>query len=409
MNAAGESQRRPWPLPVLGLVFGVIVLVATMLAIFVVALITGTGTTDFAVYRGAVEYWLSGGDLYDFALVAPAGGAMPFTYPPFAAIVMVPATWVPLSVGLAVSAVVQLGCLLGLAIVVAKRTGVLSGRVRPEQVAILALGWLALAISEPALHGIATGQISLVLIAVVAVDVVIVPPRWRGLLTGLAAALKLTPALFVIYFLVTRQWRAAANAALSGLVATAIGFAVLPGQSWRYWTSLIFDTSRVGDPEVVRNKSFLGLLSHLGLSGPGRTTLWLAVSLLVVVIGLWQARRSYTGNAALAAAITVGFVATVISPISWPHHLVWLPLAGLYLTSCVGWRRVAGVVLLIAFLGWTPLISYQDGLAAAWAVAGDVVSVVLLVGAVVGVPARPGGELAWPGVSRRSEPSSVGL
>lgn len=129
------------------------------------------------------------------------------------------------------------------------------------------------------------------------------------------------------------------------------------------------------------------------MTGPARTAVWIGLAVIVVAIGLWQARRSYGRGTPLAAVLTVGLLSTVISPVSWPHHLVWLPLAGLYLAFCPGWRRRLGMVLVLGFLAGTPLLSYDSGLPIGWAVAGDVVTVVLLIGALVGVPGRPAGEV----------------
>jgi Protein of unknown function (DUF2029). len=384
---------RHWPLPLLGAALTGIGLGWVVVLTYLARLADPILLTDFQVYRDAVAFWLSGGDLYEYVMVAPEGLRLPFTYPPFAAIVMVPSTWLPLTWGWLVSIVIQLACLLGLSWVLARRTGALTGLGRPEAAAVAAAGWLGLAVSGPSLHGISLGQVSLILIAVVVADVLLVPPRWRGLLTGVAAAIKLTPGIFLLYFLITRQWRAAINTAVGGLVATAIGFAVLPAQSWRYWTSLLFDTDRVGDVAWTRNKSLLGLLSHLGLTGPSRTVIWLLLALIVLCVGLWQARRRLGAGSALAAVLTVGLVSTVISPVSWPHHLVWLPLAGLYLAYSPGWRRWLGLAVLIGFVAGTPLLSYRGDLATGWAIAGDTVSAVLLIGALFGVPGRTRPEL----------------
>lgn len=388
-----EPDARHWPVPALGLALTVVGLGAVIFGGYLVQLARSVELTDFTVYRGAVSYWLTGGDLYDFVLTLPDGRRMPFTYPPFAALLIVPTTWMPLSAGWVLSAVLQLGCLLALAVLLARRTGVLAGLGAPERFTIVVAGWLALLAAEPSLHGIALGQVSLTLIAVVMLDLVAVPPRWRGLLTGLAVAIKLTPGIFLLYLLVTRQWAAAARASVAGLLSTAVGFAVMPAQSWHYWTFLLFDTSRVGDPEVARNKSLLGLLSHLGLTGSARTAIWLTVAALVLVAGLWQARRAYVQGAVTAAVITAGLVSAVISPVSWPHHLVWLPLAGLYLAYCSGWRRWLGLAICLAFVAGTPLLGYLSDVPPGWLIAGDVVAVVLLLGAVLGTPGRRHGEV----------------
>jgi alpha-1,2-mannosyltransferase len=59
-----------------------------------------------------------------------------------------------------------------------------------------------------------------------------VAPR---LLIGIAAAVKLTPAAFVLFLLLRGDRRAVVTATSSGLAATAVGFAVAPRESLAFW------------------------------------------------------------------------------------------------------------------------------------------------------------------------------
>ena len=61
-------------------------------------------------------------------------------------------------------------------------------------------------------------------------------PWPRGLLLGLGIALKLTPAVFLLYFLLRRDNRAALTALASFAGATLVGFALAWSDSWEYWT-----------------------------------------------------------------------------------------------------------------------------------------------------------------------------
>lgn len=99
----------------------------------------------------------------------------------------------------------------------------------------------ALALTPTSLT-IALGQINLVLLALVLTDFALLrsKSRYAGIGIGLAAAIKLTPLLFIVYLAATRRWRATLTAALSTAVATGVGFVVLPAQSWRYFSSVVF-------------------------------------------------------------------------------------------------------------------------------------------------------------------------
>ena len=204
---------------------------------------TGGRHIDLEVYRFGVQAWLAGGDMYGTLPETSDHITLPFIYPPFAAIVLLPlavAPWV-----LAWSALLALStAALGLTFyVVARRLWPSGGRGGALSVASIALP-LALAVQpgkaidfsqpappipafalEPVMQTIEFGQVNLLLMALVAADVLVARPRWpRGLLIGIAAAIKLTPAAFVLYFLLRREYRAAAVAAVSGALVTGLAF-----------------------------------------------------------------------------------------------------------------------------------------------------------------------------------------
>ena len=80
------------------------------------------------------------------------------------------------------------------------------------------------------------GQINSVLVALVVGDLAL-PDRFRGkgIGIGLAAAIKLTPLIFIPYLLLTRRVRAAVVSALTFGATIGLGFALLPHASAVYW------------------------------------------------------------------------------------------------------------------------------------------------------------------------------
>jgi alpha-1,2-mannosyltransferase len=164
---------------------------------------------------------------------------------------------------------------------------------------------------------------------------------------GLAAAIKLTPGIFLIYLLVSKRWRAALVAAATALSATVLAAIVTPDATRTYFTELLWDTSRIGSIEYVSNQSLLGLVSrHLG----GSSVLWLCLVLLVLIFWGYGVRRS---DLRTGFALT-GVVACLVSPITWVHHLVWLAPGLVLLAQKESTRRLAIYchVLLASCLVW---------------------------------------------------------
>lgn len=302
---------------------------------------------DVQVYRGAVEWMLGGHDLYDFA-IPDVNGPVTFLYPPFAALLAVPATWLSLGSEITAWTVFQLA-MSGLLVWLLLREA--SGAARPARRSLLVpvAAWALLAFSRPVLMGFNLGQVSLFVTALVVADVLLLPPKWRGVLVGIAGAIKLTPLFLIAFFLASRQRRAAATAAATFLAAAVAGFVALPAESVSYWTRIVFDSTRVPSFGSQRNLSLLGTMTFWGAPEQWVRLLWLALGLAVALVCLWRASRHHARGEEAAALIVAGMATTVLSPVAWDHFYVWLPLAGLYMTmSQPAWARRAGWALLIA-------------------------------------------------------------
>src|SRR5487761_428361 len=211
---------------------------------------------DLAAYRMGGQSWLHGADLYGQVPVS-RGLPLPFTYPPIAAVLLAPLALMGMTLA---GTVLTLGSIALAAAVLWVFLRRLAGAAAETAWAV---GWML-----PA-----------------ALDCLAAAPRWpRGALTGLAAAVKLTPAAFVLFFLLRRDYRAAAVAGLSFAAVTAAGFALVGPASARYWTAIVFQTSRPGSPATATNQCLQAVLARAGLDPhtlPGAAA-WLLLSALVL-------------------------------------------------------------------------------------------------------------------------------
>lgn len=375
---AAGTRVQEWVLFQLRVPSRVLPVTVPLLALVLIGLVVHTGGRhiDLEVYRFGVQAWLGGGDMYG-PLPETAGRiALPFIYPPFAAFVMVPLAVVPWAVawvGLLVLSVIALGATL---FVVARRLWPSGGLGGALSVASIALP-LALAVQpgraidfdhpiaggpplalEPVLQTIEFGQINLLLMALVALDCLVDRPKWpRGMLIGIAAAIKLTPAAFVLYFLLRRDYRSAAVAAVTGAVATAIGFAVAPGSSLTFW--LGNPAGGVSGSPFFTNQTFQAVLVRAGVDGPARTVGWLLASAVLLALAAPVIRRA---PAPLALVATAG-VALLVSPTSWSHHWVWIAPA-LLVAAATAWRTRSFVWIAVTVLSAAVFVvaPHQQGL-----------------------------------------------
>ena len=302
-----------------------------------------SGLLDLRVYLAGGEAWRAGTDLYTADFTAPLG--LPFTYPPFAAMLFSGLTPLPLPV------IAVLFTAAGLALFTAACTAA-ARRVQ----AGLGLAALCLVL-EPLRGGLDLGQINMILIGFVAADCLLPRTPWpRGTLVGIAAAIKLTPAIFVLFFLSRKQWRPALTAVGTFAGAGLIGWVLAPDQSKQFWFEAMLDPGRVGGLAYTANQSLRGLLFRLGAP----ESVWLLLCVVVLAVTLLVLPRLRDDLTALLAVAAAGLL---ISPVSWSHHWVWIAPALLLLH---GWVRIAvGAVFAVGPHWLLPATGDQE-LAWAW-------------------------------------------
>jgi alpha-1,2-mannosyltransferase len=289
---------------------------ATAVTVFTATVPLLRGWFDLHVYYGTVDSWVHhGGRIYDYRVPGTSYG---FTYPPFAALAMLPMALLDWPAAVAVALLFDLA-----ALAVALR--ILAGPAwRRYGWYGCALGACLLALFEPLRDTFSFGQVNLLLLALVLTDAWLLAAgrvRWAGVGIGLAAAVKLTPALFIGLLLVARRWRAAAVAMAVAVASTGLAAAVAPDASRFYWTEAMWDTTRVGRLDYVSNQSLQGVLARLGDESRAA---WAAAVLLVLCVWAWRVRRAVAAEDWTAAFALTGLAACLVSPITWVHHLVWL-------------------------------------------------------------------------------------
>jgi len=276
---------------------------------------------DLDVYRTGTGVLLHGGDLYGRLPRLGDGHQLPFTYPPFAALCFVPLAILGYSTANWLLTGVTIACVAGsLWCFAASTPGQAGARMRR----LLPWALPAALLLEPVRSTLTYGQINALLMALVTFDCLARAPRWpRGILVGIAAAVKLTPGVFLLFFLLRRDLRSAARAGLSFAACTGIGFALAPHDSLRYWTQVAYQPARIGGIAYASNQSILGILARLGLSNPVRAWLWLALCLLVAALAVTGMRGALRSGHVTYALLLNAAAGLLVSPISWSHHWVW--------------------------------------------------------------------------------------
>ncbi|OSC41793.1 glycosyltransferase 87 family protein [Mycobacterium decipiens] len=328
---------------------------------------------DIDIYQMGAQAWLDGRPLYsgphsgEVSFHTPIGLNLPFTYPPLAAVLFSPFAWLQMPAASVAITLLTLVLLVISTTVVLTRLDVWTSSTVVAGPAWLRRLWLAVIIVAPATiwlepisSNFAFGQINVVLMTLVILDCFPRRTPWpRGLMLGLGIALKLTPAVFLLYFLLRRDGRATMTALASFVVATLLGFALAWRDSWEYWTHTLRHTDRIGAAALNTDQNIAGALARLALGEDERFLLWVAGSLLVLAATIWAMRRVLRAGEPTLAVICVALFGLMVSPVSWSHHWVWM-LPAVLVIGLLGWRRrnvALAVVSLtgVALMRWTPI------------------------------------------------------
>ncbi|MBV9515022.1 MAG: DUF2029 domain-containing protein [Mycobacteriaceae bacterium] len=301
---------------------------------------------DWVVYRyGSAAAW-HGVDLYAGNLHGPniTSEGLPFTYTPFAALLLWPTNLGSQHVGIWAWSIASMLALLAVIAMVVPQ------QVRYRWIVVFGVASVACATIMVYAHFF-FGQINIFLMLLVVADLTRrddttlgrrVP---RGLLIGLAAAIKLTPGLFIVYLAAARQWRMFWWSVGGCLGASLLAFAARPSLTIAFVTRGVWhltDKVALGTKFATSgNNSIQGALAAVG---DWTRPLALVLTAVAAVAGVFLARRAASRSGLLAGGLVIGMTATLISPISWVHHWVYLVPAAVFLWFHRGWWARAVVV-----------------------------------------------------------------
>jgi alpha-1,2-mannosyltransferase len=276
---------------------------------------------DLKVYRDSVSFWRSGNNPY---LATFTQKRLPFTYPPFALLALSPFSWASFPIAQWLLWLASIAAATGSVVLVLRDRGVaVTKRLWCE-----AFAWscVSVIVLEPARSGVDYGQIECILMFIVVADLLLVPSRYRGVLTGFAAAVKLTPLVFVMAFVVSRDVKSVIRAVASFLAWTALSWLFWPGLSSLYWFHDVSRPARDGSIAYSGNQSWYAILHRAPFPASGSALAWLLLSLVTLTVTAFVAWRCLTVRQRSFAIISIALAGLLVSPISWTHHWIWVLL-----------------------------------------------------------------------------------
>jgi alpha-1,2-mannosyltransferase len=300
--------------PVLSLVMGAVLLTAA----YVIAGQRHPGM-DSTVYQAGALAVLHGYPLYESLHIPAPWADLPFTYPPVAALFFLPLAPLPLHGTWGVMAAAS-----ALALGVTVRVSLVSLlRHRPPEWLLNLLILVPIGL-QPIWSTIGLGQVNLLLMAMVLLDVLAFKDRrYGGVLIGVASAIKLTPLIFIPHLILTRRHADAARAAGTFVALQGLAWLLLPSDSLRFFTGAMMAGNGNRTFEAA-NQSINGLVQRLSGEAPDAFAISLTLAVICLAVHAILVRALHRHEQHLAALLATAFCGLLISPVTWTHHWVWV-------------------------------------------------------------------------------------
>jgi len=311
----------------------------------------GANFVDLHVYLGGAAALDHPGTLYSYVYADQTPDfPLPFTYPPFAAVVFYPLHLLPFGLVAFLWQIATVAALYGAIRVSQRLMGVSADPGGSSRRA--AMAWTAVSIwIEPLRSTFDYGQINVLLM--LGVLWAAYTTRWwlSGLLIG-------------VYLVGVRRFGAAAFSAVVFLATVGISLLVVGDQARYYFTDLLGDAHRVGPIATSFNQSWRGGISRILGHDAGFGPFVLAAIAVTAVLAI-LAWRALDPSDRLGKLLVVELFGLLFSPISWTHHWVWLvPLMIWAIHGPLRQRRGAAIVgwgwLALTIVGVPWLLSFAQ-------------------------------------------------
>ncbi len=361
LPAEHATAARAWRVPSWLLAPGLTLFGVSTIAFLGLARVIGLGGYDLSVYLMGGTDFREGRPVYDAVMQSQYGSGY-FTYPPVTLMFFGPLSRLSPATVHGLMILLTVAALLG---VVWLTLRLLGGAPNAGLVGVTggiagAAMWL-----QPVYDTLDQGQVNIVLMCLVLADVAFDGrTRWpTGVLIGVAAAVKITPAIFILYLLLARRFRAAATAALTWFGLTAFGFLVAWSDSVRFWFHATFaDSARVANPLTpasVFNQSLHGIALRFAGDHAG-AVIWVVLAIVVGALGLTVAVVANRMEGPVPGLIAAAITGLLISPLTWHEHWVWIVPAVIFLADAARrvqqrWPTLAAAVpcaVAVPFLMW---------------------------------------------------------
>lgn len=315
-------------------------------AIYQVFLRGYISTVDLAVYRQAGYDLIHSIPLYTSQFGIRLNVRLGYVYPPIASVLFVPFALISMNLTKWIWTILSI---LELVVVARISFARFLGDQKNYKYSYLFLITSLVIWVSPMYNNLIYGQIDILVLTLILVDLVYLNencrPKWlpEGILIGVAAAIKLVPALFFIYFLIIRDFKRLKNSVITFAGFTLIGFLIIPSDSKSYWLHYLENTGKNDNAWYFTNQSLDGMLRRFFPTN--WFDIWVPLVVAMVIFGFITAYNANKRHQYFLAVILIGTLGVIISPISWIHECIWvIPIIGFILDDGKTFMRTAAAI-----------------------------------------------------------------
>jgi alpha-1,2-mannosyltransferase len=160
---------------------------------------------------------------------------------------------------------------------------------------------------------------------------------WAGVAVGVAAALRLFPALAVVYFVARREWRALAGASAAFVVSETLALPLVGVKGFVDYATRALPGTQAQFGNTADNLSLWGWAAQLapGAARPLALALVAGMVVVLVVVTVRRRRRHLHADDATFLAYLPAMV--LASPLAWSFYLVLTLLPLVVAATYLGW------------------------------------------------------------------------